>query len=338
MAASVDTVPHQADFSGLTEETGPDVLSRLGSRPTTSTFTGLTEETGLAVLSRLGSRPSLDSLLPDLLPPPFPQNTQVTWSGGAGESNAVTSFLVDLMVTAALPKSQKGIAIGGCGAGIILLNTDHHVKVRSVAKHMEARVKQVADAHYRKLTKGERTRENRLTSSDQWEIVKASLERIHIMEVFTPSCLEISIISISNILSGNNNIACVILDSISAFYYQVRCSHNVNYSNYAKRVLSSLNNAVKNTNTSVKVVYTMHDYFKQGMDDLARVRGDKGAFIEIGLVEEEGKIKQVGLEEEKIKVEEEEDNTKVFSVVSQCEGSKKEKKFTLDNLGHIKWK
>ena len=68
------------------------------------------------------------------------------------------------------------------------------------------------------------------------------------------------------------------------------------------------------------------------------MRGDKGAFIEIGLVEEEGKIKQVGLEEEKIKVEEEEDNTKVFSVVSQFEGSKKEKKFTLDNLGHIKWK
>jgi len=291
---------------------------------------GLSAETGLSVFARLCSRPSLDDVLQDLLPSPFPQVTQVTWTGNLGESNAVTSFLVDLIVTTVLPKSQKGVSIGGCGAGVILINTDHHIKVRSIAKHMEERVKNVADLHYRKLPRGERSRENRLTSSDQWEIVKSSLERIHIMEVFTPNSLDISIISISNILSGNTNVSCVIIDSISAFYYQVRATSNVNYNNYVKRILGSINSSIKLPNSSVKLIYSIHQYFNQGKQEI----GYKDALITVGCVEEEETVlSEVG--EALGFVEKEE---RVYSAVGEVGDRKMEKKFSVDALGNLKWK
>ena len=62
----------------------------------------------------------------------------------------------------------------------------------------------------------------RLTSTDQWHVVKQSLERLLVMEVYEPDCLETSLVSLRAVLAANSNISCILLDSINTFYHQVK--------------------------------------------------------------------------------------------------------------------
>jgi len=227
----------------------------------------LKEESGLTVLCRLCPRPCLDSLLPSVFPPPLPQVTRVTWSGHLGDSHPVTCLITDLLVTCLLPRSYKDVSLGGCGADILLINTEHHVKVNDIENVLECRVRHVSESHYRTLPREARTRDKRITSTDQWNIVKTSLERLHVMDVFSPDNMEVSLLSIQDIVVGNENIAAVFVDSVSAFYQQERGVTNVNYNSYIRRLLCLVTNSVKKTNNQVKVVYTQNNYFTDGGED-----------------------------------------------------------------------
>ncbi len=61
----------------------------------------------------------------------------------------------------------------------------------------------------------------RLTSTDQWHIVKQSLERLVVMEVYDPDSLETSLVALNNLLMANSSISCILVDSINTFYQQV---------------------------------------------------------------------------------------------------------------------
>jgi hypothetical protein len=62
----------------------------------------------------------------------------------------------------------------------------------------------------------------RLTSTDQWHIVKESLERLLVMEVYDADSLESTLIFLKNIVFVNSNISCILVDNIDTFYQQVR--------------------------------------------------------------------------------------------------------------------
>ena len=54
----------------------------------------------------------------------------------------------------------------------------------------------------------------RLTSTDQWHIVKESLERLLVMEVYDADSLESTLIFLKNIVFVNSNISCILVDNI----------------------------------------------------------------------------------------------------------------------------
>jgi hypothetical protein len=60
-----------------------------------------------------------------------------------------------------------------------------------------------------------------LTSTDQWQVVKQSLERLLVVETYEPDTLETSLITLKTILISNSNISCILVDSINTFYHQV---------------------------------------------------------------------------------------------------------------------
>jgi hypothetical protein len=65
----------------------------------------------------------------------------------------------------------------------------------------------------------------RLTSADQWQVVKQSLERLLMIEAYEPDTLETSLIALKSILASNSNISCILVDSINTFYHQVMKQH-----------------------------------------------------------------------------------------------------------------
>ena len=90
---------------------------------------------------------------------------------------------------------------------------------------LESKVRSVSDSHYRSLSKERRGKE-RVTSREQWDLVKQSLARLHVMEPFTSLSLEVSLLSLQSVLHQNTNLACVVLAGINTFFHQVRHQDN----------------------------------------------------------------------------------------------------------------
>ena len=71
--------------------------------------------------------------------------------------------------------------VGGSGAGVVLMDCDHHVKVKMVALALQRRVAKVAEQHLKgmkeKGLKKEEREKQRINSTLQWDIVKGALER-----------------------------------------------------------------------------------------------------------------------------------------------------------------
>ena len=60
----------------------------------------------------------------------------------------------------------------------------------------------------------------RLTSSDQWDVVKASLSRLFLLSVFSPDNLEITLLSVHNLLLENTCVSLVLILGANSFYHQ----------------------------------------------------------------------------------------------------------------------
>ena len=76
--------------------------------------------------------------------------------------------------------------------------------MQDLANVLESRVQDVREKHYKSLPRAERaSRDKRITSADQWNIVKTSLERLHVMDVFNPDSLEVSLLSVQVIVMFN---------------------------------------------------------------------------------------------------------------------------------------
>jgi len=223
-------------------------------------------ESGLSVLSRLCSRPSISSSLGPGLPAPKQQVTQVRCSSDMGDTmDLLTSYVVELLCNITLPKMVGEVLIGGCGAGAVLLDCDHHVKVKMVALTLQSRVAKVAEQHLKEMKDRGHSRElrekQRITSSMQWEIVKGALERLLVMNVYTPDNLEISLLSLQNVLMDNTTISAVLINGINSFYHQVKGDTGISHSAYMKRLINLALTGCKDTSEDLKILYVEHNLF-----------------------------------------------------------------------------
>merc|ERR1719483_1552805 len=166
----------------------------------------------------------------------------------------LTSYVVELLCNITLPKMVGAVLVGGCGAGAVLLDCDHHVKVKLVALTLQSRVARVAEQHLTEMKEKGLTKEDRekqrITSSMQWDIVKGALERLLVMNVYTPDHLEISLLSLQNVL----------MNGINSFYHQVR-GEGVSHSSYMKRLINLALAGCKDTSEDLKILYVEHNLF-----------------------------------------------------------------------------
>jgi len=234
---------------------------------------------GLSFSSKLAERPKLASLLEDGVDGPKNLVTPVFYDGKVGDSTVVESFLVDLICRACLPDQFKGVSVRGACAGVVLLNADHHVKIPTIAEELQRRVNHVAEQHYRSLPRDRRSKE-RLTSLDQWQIVKRSMERVLILEVYTPTVMEANIVKLRKILDGNQSISLVLISSINTFFHQASSATGIYHNAYLRRLLSHLVEATKEIHNNVRALYVQHNFFKRA-DNFYDFRNPKDILYDI---------------------------------------------------------
>jgi len=224
--------------------------------------TMLETESGMSLLGSLSVRPSLNNLLGAGVEGPKHIITPVLYNGRMGESAVPTSFFTDLVCKVSLPVSYNGVNVGGCEASVLIFDCDHHIKTEDIARELQKRVKDIAERHYRSLAK-ETRRKERLTSMDQWQIVKRSLERVLFMHICKPADFEISAIALGNILTANLNISLVLINSINTFYHQESVKTGIFHNPYIRSLLTHIVEATQYMHKNLKVLYTQLNYFNK---------------------------------------------------------------------------
>jgi len=227
----------------------------------------LNMESGLSVLSRLCTRPSIYGYLGPGLGQPSQQVTKIRCQGPKDEDmvDVVTGYCLELISNLILPGKISEVSLGGCEAGLILIDCDHHLKVKLIANILQNKVASAALQHMKEMKEQGISREERnkrrINSTLQWEAVKGSLERILIMEVFTPDQLEISILSLQNVLMDNIRISAVLIAGVNSFFHQVRGETGISHAAYMKKVLNHINVGCKDTSEELKILYLEHNLF-----------------------------------------------------------------------------
>jgi len=222
-------------------------------------------ESGLSVLSRLCSRPSISTCLGPGLSEPTQQVTHVKFKGNMDTVITSTSYVVEVLCNITLPKRVEEVVLGGCEAGVIFLDCDHHVKVKMIALALQRKVAKVAGLHLKEMKengvrKEERER-RRINSTRQWEIVKSALERLLVMNIYSPDNLEISLLYLQNVLTDNTSISAVLVNGINSFFHQVRVDSGISHSAYIKKLTNLAVTACKDTSEGLKVLFVEHDLF-----------------------------------------------------------------------------
>jgi len=189
-------------------------------------------------------------------------NSIIPLINNAKDNIAMKSVLVDLICTAVLPTEYKGVKFPGHDMTLLFIDTDHKLKIEEISDHLQTTVRKVAEVHFRGLDRAVRATQ-RLTSKDQWQIVKKSLERILLLEVFSSDTLEICVSGLRRLVSCNSNISLVFINSINTFFRQVFHSTGMYSGSYLRKLLMYLVQSCTETNQGQQLscLYTQHNLF-----------------------------------------------------------------------------
>ena len=145
-----------------------------------------TQENGLAVLSRLAVRPGVFGCLAPADPGEVELGagcpiTSLDWDDS---DTALQSYVREVICKAVLPlvAGEGQVPIGGCEAGLVVLDCDHRIQMRHLADAMLRRVGKVAEQHYRELPKHRRNERLSGGRGEQWKVVREALNRISLMQ------------------------------------------------------------------------------------------------------------------------------------------------------------
>lgn len=165
-------------------------------------------ENGLQLFGRLMRRPSLVGLEPIIFKNGPVPNDVVEISGGP--SSGKTLLFTHFIMKTILPKDYRSIYIGGQQAAVVLLNTDHHFQIFKLVTLMEMFLVNCTSSDNK----------IKLELNEIETLIKDSLRNLFIFNCNSSTELSVTIISLENLLLGNTNISLILLDSISAYYWQ----------------------------------------------------------------------------------------------------------------------
>lgn len=186
------------------------------------------QEWGEDFLERLRSRPGLTGASP-----PFPvtltHNDVVEIRGASGSGKSL--LLSHLICKVLTPVSE-----GGCGAGVLLLNLDHKIKV--------------SDLH-RLLTSQRKTD----------EAAKNCLSNLFVMSAFDAATYNLCIAQLPSVLRKYRNISLVAIDSAGAFFHSERVYKDIFFDRFAAKRIQRVSKVIEKFHVSL--VYTLQPFAKK---------------------------------------------------------------------------
>ena len=201
-------------------------------------------ESGLQLFARLKSGHSLVGLDNELFPDGPNSGDFIEICGE--EATGKTLLLMQFLVKSLLPTVIEEVNIGGLGIECAFINTDHHFHIIKLVNMMELYLKD-------KL--------NNPSSSTIEKIITDSLNNLTLLNCYDSIQLQITLHSLQKILSSNTNINLILLDSLSAYYWQdVLLGGSKKMDLYIKTYLETIHKSVKDFN--VTVIYTKQFYFQ----------------------------------------------------------------------------
>ena len=145
-----------------------------------------TQENGLAVLGRLAVRPQVVGCL---APAESGEEEQgvvfpITSHDWDDSDTALGAYMTEVICKAVLPlvAGEGQVPIGGCEAGLVILDCDHRIQMRHLADAMLRRVGKVAERHFRELPKHRRNERLSGGRGEQWKVVREALDRISLIQ------------------------------------------------------------------------------------------------------------------------------------------------------------
>ena len=220
-------------------------------------------ESGLSFLSRLTTRPSIDTCLGPGLGPLSQFYTRVLVTGDTclDSVGVINRYVTDVIcrTIAQLPDRDQFEELGDVdGAGVVLVDCCHHISVESIAAELQRKLQVMASEHWRLMKeagiKREEREKRRITSSKQWEIVKNALSRLYIMKIYNPDNLELSLLSLNDLLLENTTISSIIIVGVNSFYHQVKDNDGVGYNSYIRRLKQLVKDGCGDISEHVKVL------------------------------------------------------------------------------------
>ncbi|XP_073978179.1 X-ray repair cross complementing 2 [Rhodnius prolixus] len=202
------------------------------------------QESCLQLLGRLQKRPSLQGLDAHLFPNgPKPREViEITGEAGTGK----TLLLLEFIKKSILPIRYNEFQIDGLEAEVVYMNCDHHFNIFKLVSLME-------DYLSRCLL----TPDSDLIE----EIISTSLKRLTVFNIFDSETMMTTFHLLSNLLCMNSNISLILIDSISAYYWQDAMIRGIRKMDlYVLTVLKLLHKSIKDF--QVTVIFTRPQYFQ----------------------------------------------------------------------------
>lgn len=191
-------------------------------------------ETGLQLLERLLARPLIKNLTP-LLPDELTNETiEIIGNTSTGK----TLFLIECIAKCVIPKNFYGL-----DTSVVYIDLDGQFDVTKLVKIIK-----------------------RLVNNADEELVKSCLKKLTLVNCYDSPTLFITFQRLKLFLTEQSQVGLVILDSVSANYWQDSISNGERYMDtYVEKMISSLKLCLEDF--KVPIIFTRQSYFQSKQGD-----------------------------------------------------------------------
>lgn len=205
-------------------------------------------ESGLELIARVNTKPSLCEIENTLFPGGL-RNTDVIEIGGE-RSTGKTLLLSQMLAKCILPDHYRTIQIQGCNASAILINTDHHFQTSKLVELMNDMI----DAAHK--TSAASLRMDMML--DKTSIIQKSLHNLHIIDCYNSEQFSLTLRTLDDVFVNNTKIAILVIDSITAYFWEDCDGNMTNHDHYVKELLQLIK-----THTTLFNVITIYTTFSE---------------------------------------------------------------------------
>ncbi|CAH0405818.1 unnamed protein product [Chilo suppressalis] len=205
-------------------------------------------ETGMQLLARLTKQQNIEKFYPVLFENgPRPGEVIELYS----ESN-INPLLIDIICEALLPS-----CFGDLKISIIYFNCNGNFNYDSLLSCMSYKISTYVSEN--KTTQN--CNDNKIN-----ELVKKMLSNIFIAEIYDASQFYISIHNLERVFLEHSNIAMIIVDTITAFYWSEQAHKICKMDTYTKKILQIIQKVCKDHKLSI--LYTRPEHFSSSKDSI----------------------------------------------------------------------